>query len=157
MDRSEFVSRLSAIVDDDDLGFLSNFFDPWSSSNNVYKGMVFSDSFQIKKRRIFMEMNINAALASGTLSEQNGKLIIDSEINGFSNVMILFFAALLIFYAVFFVAICRAENSIGLIAIPFLLLHGIFMGSIPYMYMRHNVKRMKYDLERELYYLTKEQ
>jgi len=41
------------------------------------------------------------------------------------------------------------------IAVPFLFIHAAFMFGIPYFMMRRSVKRMKHDLEREFYYMTK--
>ncbi|MFT4850597.1 MAG: hypothetical protein ACI83B_003156 [Sediminicola sp.] len=40
-------------------------------------------------------------------------------------------------------------------ALPFIIIHAAFMYGAPYLMMRRSTKRMKHELERELFYLTK--
>ena len=53
--------------------------------------------------------------------------------------------------------IFMADNSkieIGFV-FPFLVVHAAFMFGVPYFMMRRSTNRMKYQLEREFYYMTK--
>jgi hypothetical protein len=39
--------------------------------------------------------------------------------------------------------------------IPFIVFHATVMMGMPYLFMRRSVKKLKYDLEREFYFLTR--
>lgn len=153
----EFVNRLNEITDEGSTGMMSDTFDVFSSSKNEFKGQVSFDSFKIKRRRRFFDTNMNFAVANGTFEENNGQLTIDTEINGFNNFFIVFYVFLIIFYSIFIFGFASSDkNGSGeFVAIPFILLHGTFMFGLPYFMMRRSVKRLKYELEREFFYLTK--
>lgn len=151
----EFVNRLNEITDKGGIGIMSDTFDVFSSSKNEFKGQVDFENFKIKRRRRFFDTNMNFAVAKGTFIENNGLLIVETEINGFNNFFIVFYVLLIIFYSIFIFALSCDNINESFIAIPFLLLHGAFMFAIPYLVMRRSVKRLKYELEREFFYLTK--
>jgi hypothetical protein len=151
----EFVNRLNEITDEGSTGMMSDTFDIFSSSKNEFKGQVTFDSFKIKRRRRFFDTNMNFAVANGNFTEKNGQLTVDTEINGFNNFFIIFYVFLIIFYSIFIFGFWGSDNKGGFIALPFILLHGTFMFAIPYFMMRRSVKRLKYELEREFFYLTK--
>jgi hypothetical protein len=151
----EFVSRLYEITDEGSTGMMSDTFDVFSSSKNEFKGQINFDSFRIKRRRRFFDTNMNFAVANGTFTENNGQLTIDTEINGFNNFFIVFYVFLIVFYAIFIFGLIGNSSTEGFEAIPFVLLHGTFMFGIPYFMMRRSVNRLKYELEREFFYLTK--
>jgi hypothetical protein len=155
INREEFVERLSMIVDKGSVSMYSNPFEIFSSSKNEFIGQVNSNRFLLKRRRRIFDMNQNVAIAKGVLTELNGKLIIETEINGFKSFFIVFYIALLIFYSVFAITLINSDNSDTIFSILFLLIHGALMFSIPYFLMRRSVKKMKYELERELFFLTK--
>ena len=154
--RTEFVEKLSAITDRGDTGMFSDTFDVFSSSKNELKGQVNFEGFKLKRRRRFFDTNLNMAVASGTINEHNGHLTIESEINGFNNFFIVFYIFLIVFYSFFIFGFGSSDNNMEFFAIPFLILHGTLMFSIPYFMMRRSVKRLKYELEREFFYLTKQ-
>lgn len=151
----EFVNRLNEITDQGSTGIFSDSFDIFSSSNNELKGQVNFDNFKIKRRRRFFDTNMNLAVANGTFIENNGKLTIETELNGFNNFFILFYVLLILFYSFFIFSFIGSDNNGEFIAIPFILLHGTFMFGLPYFMMRRSVQRLKYELEREFFYLTK--
>lgn len=156
MQKSEFVRRLRNNVDEGSTDFIADSFDVFSSSKNEYKGHVGYESFKIKRRRRFFDMNINFALAEGTYQQKDNVLIIQTEIHGFSGMMIPFYIFVIIFYSIFIVSFALAETVDSEIStIPFILFHGAFMMGIPYFIMRRSMKRMKHELEREFYYMTK--
>lgn len=151
----EFVNRLNEITDQGSTGIFSDSFDIFSSSNNEFKGQVNFDNFKIKRRRRFFDTNMNFAVANGTFIENNGQLTIETELNGFNNFFILFYVLLILFYSFFIFGLIASDNNIEFIAIPFIILHATFMFALPYFIMRRSVKRLKYELEREFFYLTK--
>jgi hypothetical protein len=158
LQKGEFIERFSQHVDDEKIGGLYDAFDAFSSSKNEYKGHVGLDSFKIKRRRKFFDMNINMATASGTFRQHDDILVIDTKINGFSKMMIPFYIFVVLIYFGFIVSMILVDSSQMpfLIMIPFISIHAFLMLGMPYFLMRKSVKRMKHDLERELYYMTKE-
>jgi hypothetical protein len=153
----DFVNRLSNITDIGSSGMFSDTFDVFSSSKNEFKGQVDLNGFKLKRRRRFFDTSMTFAIAKGTFNENNGQLTIETEINGFHNFIIVFYVFLIIFYSILIFGILREDNKESFVGIPFLLLHGTFMFAIPYFIMRRSVKRLKYELEREFFYLTKNQ
>jgi hypothetical protein len=156
INRNEFVNKLNTVVDKGSTGFLSDTFDVFSSSKNELKGQIDYYGFKIKRRRRFFDMNMNLAVAKGTFDEHNGVLKIETEINGFSGFFIPFYIILIIVYSLIIFATANStNNSNGFFIFPFLILHATFMFGIPYFIMRRSVKGLKYELEREFFYLTK--
>ena len=151
----EFVNRLKEIIDEGNTGMMSDTFDVFLSSKNEFKGQINFNSFKVQRRRRVFDTNMNFAVANGTFTENNGQLTIETEINSFNNFFIIFYAFLIIFYSIFFLDFLDSDNNGEFIAIPFILLHGTFMFGLPYFMMRRSVKRLKYELEREFFYLTK--
>ena len=114
---------------------------------------------KIKKKRRFLDNNINTATASGTFVQKNNTLIINAEINGFNGMMIPFYIFCVLFYCIFFFiffATNKIENNFSSLAFTFVIVHAAFMMGIPYFFMRRSTKKLKYELEREFFYLTKE-
>jgi len=156
--KNEFINNFRNYVDKGDIGYLSGVFDIFSSSKNEFKGQVGYDNFKIKKRRKFFDMDMNLAIAKGTYRQKGNNLIIETEINGFSGMMIPFYILLIIFYSIFVFGFFMADNnndSDQFFFVPFIFIHAFFMFGIPYFIMRRSTKKMKHELEREFYYMTK--
>lgn len=47
------------------------------------------------------------------------------------------------------------EGGMEFFIFPFIIVHAIFMLGFPYLMMRRSVSKMKYELEREFFYMTK--
>ncbi len=71
--------------------------------------------------------------------------------------MIPFYLFAIFFYLLIIVVLITSSSLEGdaKFAIPFIVLHGAFMLGLPYFLMRKSVSKMKYELEREFYFLTK--
>ena len=154
IDKNDFFKILQNNVDEKQ----SDFFDAFSVSKNEYKGIVTQDNFEIKRKRRFFDMNLNFSKAKGTIIQNDSKLIIDTEINAFQGQMMFMLIFLIVFYLIFIIAFYTADRINGnspVIAFPFILIHALFMFGIPYLMMRRSVSRMKYDLERDLFFMTK--
>ncbi len=160
IERNQFVGRFKEHVDQGDTSIFSDIFDVFSSSKNEYKGNVNHAGFKIKRRRRFFDMNMGLAIATGKFHEKENTLVISTEINSFHGIMIPFYIFIAIFYLIFifgfsFVAFTGESNGEVAFAIPFLLFHAAFMFGIPYFMMRRSTSRMKRELEREFFYMTK--
>ncbi|OHX65424.1 hypothetical protein [Flammeovirga pacifica] len=156
--QNDFVNKLRNHVDEGSTGIFADTFDVFSSSKNEYKGEVSFNGFKIKRRRKFFDTNMNMAVANWTYSQKEGKLIINTEINGFHGMVIPFYIFCIIIYGAFIVGLLSADkiggNAPGL-ALPFIIIHVAFMMGIPYFIMRRGTKRLKHELAREFFYLTK--
>lgn len=97
----------------------------------------------------FSQTNQNLAFAEGTFNENNGQLTIEAEINGLSSHFILLYTVVFLFT---FVPAIFTNSGIGILMS---LLFGIGMLFVLYLIMRTFMERLKYDLEREFFYLTK--
>lgn len=156
--KNEFISTLKESVDEGSTGFMSDSFDVFSSSKNEYKGHVGFENFKIKRRKRFFDTYVNLAVAKGTYRQKENTLIIDTEISGFNGMMIPFYIFILIFYSIFVIAFLFADNIEGaspVLTLLFILIHASFMFGLPYFIMRRSMKRMKHELEREFFYMTK--
>ena len=155
--KNEFVIHFKNYVDEGDIGFFSGAFDAFSSSKNEFKGHVGFNDFKIKRRRRFFDMNMNLAIAKGIYRQKGDRLIIETEINGYSR-MIPYYVFLLVFYSIFIFGFFMADNINGdeqFFGGPFIFFHALFMFGIPYFMMRNSAQRLKHELEREFYYMTK--
>lgn len=153
--KEDFVKTLDDIVDNGSLGFFSDHFDPFLRTDKEFKGTVYDSGFEIKRRTRFFDNNANTAVASGDFIEKDGKLIIKMEINGFSKFFIFLYFFLIIIYSTFIIGAFNSETEISLFSILFFLIHASFMFGIPYFSARRSVQKLKYELEREFFYLTK--
>jgi hypothetical protein len=153
LERREFVEKLKANVDPGDTGTLFVFPEIFSKSKNEYKGSVTYDDFKIRRKKKIFEFNSMLAVATGQLRQTDKGVIVDAEINGFHSVYILFAALAAMVYVGFIVMLIT--QRVGWYLLPLIVLHAAFMLGIPYMMIRRGVSRMKYDLERDLFYLTR--
>ena len=156
--KSDFLSNFKSCVGEGNISYFSGAFDVFSSSKNEYKGHVGYDSFKIRRRRKFFDMNMNFAIAKGKYIQKGTTLIINTEINSFSGMMIPFYISIIIFYTIFAVAFFSADNMIDgdqLYFGGFIIVHACFMFGIPYFMMRRSTQRLKHELEREFYFMTR--
>ena len=153
MDRGTFVNKLKNYVDEDRGGF-----EVFSRCTKEFKGQVGYDSFKIRRRRRIFDVNMNGAVAEGTYRQSGASLIIEAEVRSFHGVMIPLYLFLILFYigfisAFFFIGDLHIQVIVLLISVG--LVHGGLMFGIPYIMMRRSLARMKYELEREFYYMAK--
>lgn len=153
--RTEFVKKLAAITDKGQTGMFSDTVDAFSSTNKKYKGEVDFDGFKLKRRRRFFDTNINMAVATGTINEHDGYLTIETEINGFNNFYMIFNVFVFVFCSILILNLVVFENNAESFPTLLLIVHGTLVFSITYFIMRRKVKQLKYELEREFFYLSK--
>jgi len=155
LSKQDFVHRLAQITEKGSASAFSDPFEAFSSSKSEFKGEVNPNGFKLRRRRKFFERNSNIAIATGNFKEENGQLTIQTEIYGFSNFMYFFYGFLIVFYTVFLVGFVFFGSTVPIFVVPFLIFHAALMTLLPYFFMRNSVKKMKYELEREFFYLTK--
>jgi hypothetical protein len=143
-----FTVKLTSIVDKK--GFV--FFEAFSKSKNEYCGEVNIDSFELRRRRIFMDTNQNLTKAKGNISGEPNKTVIHTEINGFNIIMVLPLILMIVFFST---SMMITQSDEILILAPILITFFILFTILIYFFVRRNVEKFKYDLERELFYLTK--
>ena len=157
IDKDHFVNKLRASVDQGSTGLFGDPFEAFFFTKNEFKGYVGPDNFKIKRRSKLFDPNVSLAIASGTYKQMDKHLVIEAEINGFTGMMIPFYGFLVVFYSMFLVGFVIGDVGADAetFAVPFMFIHAMFMFGIPYVMMRRSVSRMKHDLEREFFYLTK--
>lgn len=157
IDRKDFIERLKMNVDQGDIGIFFSAFEAFSPSKNEYKGTVTFDAFKIRRRRKFFDMSMSLAIAEGSFRQRENLLIIESTIKGFRGIFVPFIAFILMFYIAFIAAFIFSYNSGSMewLIVPFIFIHASIMLGVPYLIMRRGVSRMKYELERDFYYMTK--
>ncbi|HEY0656045.1 MAG TPA: hypothetical protein VGD65_23080 [Chryseosolibacter sp.] len=158
IEKRVFVERLRNSVDPGGTGFLGVPLEAFRSTKNEYKGVVTDDSFKIRRRKRMFDSNLALAKAEGTFRQKDEKLIITSTITGFNNFIIPFLIFILIFYlaAIVSFAFFGPKDDFAWVIFPFILVHAAFMVGIPYFVMRRSVAKLKYDLERDFFFMTKE-
>lgn len=155
MSKADFVSRLIEITRNGEIGMMSDFFDVTSSGNHEFKGQVNDNGFKIKRRRRVFDRNISTSVANGVFVENNGHLTINTEINGFNGVIVVYYVLLILVYPVIVFFLFIGPETSKFVDMPFLLIHWGLMFGLPYFIIRRSVKQLKYELEREFFYLTK--
>ena len=155
IEKSDFVKRFKENVDAGGTGIMFSSFEIFSSGKNEFKGSVNHDGFKIRRRKKLFDMNMNMAVAEGIYRQKDNLLVIETEINSFHNFFILFYIFGIIFYVGMITTIFLGEDSMPLFVSPFILFHAVLMFGIPYYAMRRSTQRMKYELEREFFYMTK--
>lgn len=152
--RQQFNKKLSEITEQ---GSTNTFFtfEAFSRSAKEFKGQVRYDGFKLRRRQKMFDRNQNMAIASGRYKEGIDQLTIDIEIVPLKGFLYVFYGFLAVFYVIFLTGFLLADTRPPLFVFPFIAIHGCVMILIPYFITKRSVKRMKYELERELYYLTK--
>jgi hypothetical protein len=152
--KNKFISELSKVTENSDLGIFSTFFEAFESSNKEFKGKVTTTGFKIRRKLKLFDTNRTSAIAEGIFTEKDNQLIIEGTISGFQKFFYFFYGFLAIFYSIF-ILVFIFNDDFPLFGLAFIILHGLAMCLIPYFIMRRSVNRLKYELEREFFYLTK--
>jgi len=155
LSKQDFVERLSAITEDGNPNFSLG--EQFSTDEYEYIGRVNLDGFKIRRRfRFFNYRDDSNIIAKGNIIENNDYLTIETEINSFGSYNIFFLAITILVFSFLFMAVARSIEPVSFDRIIFLILFGAFWLLILYLNMRAGVKKFKYNFERELFYLTKE-
>ncbi|WP_430413145.1 hypothetical protein [Kordia sp.] len=154
VDKSVFIRNFKENIDEGSIGTFSSAFEAFSSSKNRYKGNITQNTFELRRRRELFDRTSYLARVKGTFRQQNDQVVIDTEINGFSNFLIPSYVLITVFYLFFIFMIMTNVESIGF-PVLFILFHAVLMYAIPYFIIRKRVKNTAIDLEKELFFMTK--
>jgi hypothetical protein len=156
IEKSVFVSKLMQNIDEGDTSIFFTPFEAFSSSKSDYKGKVAFDQFKIRRRKRFFDIAWTLATAKGAFKQVDKNVVIETEINGFHGIFIPYYIFVPIFYLLFIMGFVFSDSNQGeLYFIPMIIIHAVFMLGFPYFFMRRGVNRMKYELERDLYYMIR--
>ena len=122
------------------------FFEAFSKSKNEYCGEINSDSFELRRKRKFLDPHPNLSTAKGYISGDNKKTVIHTEINGLSTILILPFILIIVFSMV-----TAFSSNIALLLIPILSIIFLLVITLLYFTIRRSIEKFKYDLEREFF------
>ena len=156
-DRCTFVERLKETVNLTDPGMFSDIEDLFSSKEYEYKGRVGTNSFHLRRRRRFFDPTSGLADVQGHMQERAGQLTIKMKFNGMRKMFIPYMLIVPAIY-LFIVVVMISGGGSGGMSLPFgiifILIHGGFMLGVPYFIMRRGARRLKHDLERELFFIA---
>ncbi|RZJ64375.1 MAG: hypothetical protein EOO50_15870 [Flavobacterium sp.] len=153
MPKDEFLKKLPYLVEPSDLGIFSHAFEQFSSSRTIYKGQVFPDFFRIRRRRRMFDTSLNLALAEGILKAHGDNTLIDVKVTGLNGFYKFFPILILGVEAIFLLTFLVSDMPT--ILIGFMLFQTTLFFSIFYFIMRRGTKAMRYELERDFYFLKK--
>lgn len=156
IDKSEFIKKFKQNVDEGSVGAFSGIFEAFSASKNRYKGNITQNTFEMRKKRTFFDRTGYLVRISGSLKQQNDQLIIDAEIKGFNNFLILFYIIVTLFY-IFFTFMFISSFTETHFPIIFVFIHAVLVYSIPYFFTRKGIQNTAIDFERELFFIIREE
>lgn len=147
MDKSEFVKSLKKITYETNTSFISLIPDHGIPTRFEYRGLINVDNFIIKRRKHLFGINIYRSIIKGNIVEEKNKTVIKIEFTPFIYPFIAFIIAILLFLFITSQEIQYNENY-SLIVIP------IFVTIIQHFILKTNIKKCKYDFERELNFIV---
>ncbi|MBC8756241.1 hypothetical protein H2O64_16315 [Kordia sp. YSTF-M3] len=155
VDKSEFIKAFRQNVDEGEIGMFSGMFEAFTTSKNRFKGNISNNDFEIRRRKVLFQRNQLFARIKGTFRQQADHVVVDLTINGFSKMIIPFYVLTIAFYIFFITTI---SNGLELLSpfFLFMVIHAILMFAIPYFVMRRSVKSTAADIEKELFFMTRE-
>ncbi|CAD7798084.1 hypothetical protein CHRY9390_00278 [Chryseobacterium aquaeductus] len=148
MNKSEFLEHLKKITYKTNSSFISFIPDHGIPTRFEYRGFVTKDNFIIKRRKRFFDYNIFPSIIKGVISEKNNVTLIKIEFTPFSIHLLPLVLAPLLFLLIAIFEI-RNEENYFMIAVP------IILAVSQYFILKKNIKRDKYDFERELNFIVR--
>ena len=139
LDKTEFTKRFKDYLDYD-RGFMV---DELYSSKKEYLGEINTDKFVLRKKRKFMNPNIQSSNAKGKIIDFNGKTKLEIEISGTDEIAHFgLIIAPIFFLILFIVTIINEAYPTLIIFVPLAILFLTF----PRVIMKNNIKKFKNDL-----------
>lgn len=146
MKKSEFVESLKKITYQTNTSFISLVPDNGIPTRFEYRGTVNENNFTIKRRKHFFDFNIFHSILKGNILEENNRISIKIEFTPF---ILNFLSFILIPLFFLFIVLQEIEDKHDyfIIGIP------IIIAVTQYFALKRNIKRDKYDFERELNFI----
>ena len=156
--KKEFNNRLRTIMMEHTPGFFQDIEDSLQAEDIKYKGDFDDAGFSfVPKQNLFG--NKRSAYIKGAYQENNGKLIIEGEVNGFSYVYLFIYSLSLLVYGslvAFIIYVYRDDLTVCLaIATVFSAIYAIAF-SIHMWLFRKSTNAVKHEVEKDLFYLLRD-
>jgi len=147
MDKSEFIESLKKITYETNTSFISLIPDHGIPTRFEYRGLINADNFILKRRRHLFDMNFYYSIIKGTVLQEKNDTVIKVEFTPFIYPLI---ASMLGIFLFLFIAVQEFQNNENhfLPAIP------ILITITQYFILKANIKKCKYDFERELNFIV---
>lgn len=126
--------------------------DLFSPSTYTYKGTVANNQFELSRKKRLLDADTNYAIAKGRLTQDDNKLTINIDVNGFRPPVIPFMIFSGVFYFFFFAALLAGKigPQISGWMVTLFLVHATLIFGLPYLIMRKSVSAMRTDIERDI-------
>ena len=156
--KEQFANELSAITDRGGTGLFSDPFESFVFSKYEFRGYVSEEGFEIRRRRKLFDTNSNnATVATGSFTEENGVLSVITEVNGFPVFYLILYILIAIIYFLILLALVTSDSDAKIFVASFLIIQAVLIYGISYFILRRGVARFTYELEREFFYLSKQE
>jgi hypothetical protein len=151
--KQAFIQTLRTHVDPPSFGLFSVF----EGGKNEYKGTVTENGFELRRRRRMFDSKLSISRSVGLVSQSGNQLQIDIMIKGYNGYILFMIIMFIVVYGIGIVATLFAglQNDKIFWGAPFILIHATVMIGIFYAVVRRGVRRTKYDLERDLYFMMR--
>jgi hypothetical protein len=147
MNKSEFVESFKKITYETNTSFISLIPDHGIPTRYEYRGLISADNFIIKRRKHLFDINIYRSIIKGNIVEEKNKTVIKIEFTPFIYPLI---ASIIGIFLFLFIASQEIQNNENY----FLFVITILITIIQYFILKRNIKRDKYDFERELNFIV---
>jgi hypothetical protein len=156
IDLKDLVKKIEHFVDEDNYDILEGF----HNTKKQFKGKINKKGFKIRRKLGISNNPKVDTIANGKFKELNGKTEIEIKIIGFDTFFKIFYSFLFFFWTILIFALGmflkNGNPNQSEFGIPVMFLFMLSLTILPYFQMKKGVEKMRYDLEREFYYLTKE-
>ncbi|WP_162143020.1 hypothetical protein [Chryseobacterium gregarium] len=146
MEKSHFFASLKKITYSTNTTFITLIPDYGIPTRFEYRGTVNKNDFIIKRRRHFFDYNVFHCIIKGNISEKDNTTYIQMEFTPFTFHFLTAILALLLFLTISAAEIVNYNNYF-IIAFPCII------GISEYFILKRNIKRDKYDFEREINFM----
>ena len=144
IDKETFIERFNKRIEPSDLGLFSSFMEGLSSNKSRYKGNVGRGGFKVRKRKGLSKYQKQKSIAEGHFREKGDTLVVDVQINGIDNFILLNIGLVIAVFTLFFAFAQLKQDSFFTIIIPIQI---VFMIGFLYFGTRKSVREIKEDLE----------
>lgn len=132
------------------------FFGISNTNKPFFKGSISNDSFELKRKRRFLDSHLDFIKTSGNFYQKGSNLIINAKVSGYNIIVLIVFTIAIIIYLIGFLSITTGDTRIfNKLMFDYLFLFGHFclMTGIPYLVIRRIVRKVKVEFDSDLHLL----
>ncbi len=143
--KAEFIERLRENTVIGDPSALFSGFEFFSSTNKMFKGIIKSNGFLIRRYRSGV-MSQMPTSARGKIYEGSSGITIDTEITSYRSIFIFYYIMLIVIYSVLIGAFFFSSSNPDSFVLPFIIFHAFLMFFLPIFMMRRSVRIFSEDI-----------